>query len=73
MAQKTIHKPSLDHYMIVTKVGVTLGPSTREIDKSQEDTATESQPIMDAAPRHRKFSNCEKLKLSPKKICSLDL
>ncbi len=67
MAKKTIHKPSLDHNMIVTKVGVTLGPSTREIDKAQEDTATESQPIMDAAPRHRKFSNCEKTKVYHRK------
>ena len=39
---------------------MTLDPSTLEIDKSQEDTATESQLIMDAAPRDRKFSNCEK-------------
>ena len=65
MAKTTIHKPSLDHNMVVTKVGVSLGPSTREIDDSQEDTATESQPIMDAAPRHRKFSNCEKNKIYP--------
>ncbi len=70
-----MHKPSLDHNMIVTKVGVTLGLSTREIDKSQEDTATESQPIMDAAPRYRKFPNCEKTKVYHRKryICSLDL
>jgi hypothetical protein len=26
---------------MIVKIGVTLGPSTREIDKSQEDTATE--------------------------------
>jgi hypothetical protein len=26
VAIKTIHKPSLDHNMIVTKVGMTLGP-----------------------------------------------
>ncbi len=44
-AKKTIHKPSLDHYMIVTKVGMTLGPSIRETDKSQGDTETERQKI----------------------------
>jgi hypothetical protein len=63
VAKKTIHKPSLDHNMIVTKIGVTLGPSTRKIEKSREDTAKDSQPIMDAAPINRKLSNCEKTRV----------
>ena len=67
VAKKTIHKPSLDHNMIVTKVGVTLGPSTRKIDKFREDTAKDSQPIMDAAPINRKLSNCEKTRVHHRK------
>jgi hypothetical protein len=68
VAKKTIHKSSLDHNMIVTKVGVTLGPSTRKIDKSREDTAKDSQPIIDAAPINRKLSNCEKTRVHHRKI-----
>ncbi len=74
MATKTIHKPFLDHIMIVTKLGVTLGPSTRKIDKSREDTAKDSQSIMDAARINRKLSDCEKTRVHhPKKICGMDI
>ena len=66
-AKKTIHKPFLDHNMIVTTVGVTLGPSTRKIDKFREDTAKDSQLIMDAAPINRKLSNCEKTRVYHRK------
>jgi hypothetical protein len=67
VAKKTIHKPSLDNNMIVTKVGVTLGSSTSEIDKSQEDTETERQINMDAAPSNRNLSNCEKTRVYHRK------
>ena len=63
MAQKTIHKPSLDHNMIVTKVRMTLGPSIRETDKSRGDTETERRINMDAAPSNRNLSNCEKTRV----------
>jgi hypothetical protein len=43
MGKTTIRKPSLDHNMIVNKVGMTLGPSNRETDKSRGDTETERQ------------------------------
>ena len=63
MAKKTIHKPSLDHNMIVTKVRMTWGPSIRETDKSRGDTETERQINMDAAPSNRNLSNCEKTRV----------
>ncbi len=51
----------------MTKVGVTLGSSTRIIVKFWEDTATDSQPIIDAAPINRKLSNCEKTRVHHRK------
>ena len=44
VAKNTIHKPSLDHNMIVTKVGVTLGPSTQKIDMQPSQFANVTAP-----------------------------